>query len=201
MTVTYSQEIVAPIDRVFDLIDDDQKIKLWMDGLEETIYPEGLDREQAVGTTFKQRIREGGRVVEYDGEVTAYDRPHHSTDGGRQWHDVSTPDGPARYGFPIAVDARDPDTAWVAPAISDEQRMAVGQSLCVCRTEDGGQSWRELPQEDCYDLVYRHALDLSGERLAFGSTIGNLFLSDDGGESWAALRHYLPPIYSVRFAV
>lgn len=128
-----------------------------------------------------------------------------STDGGRQWRDVSSPDGPARYGFPIAVDARDPDTAWVVPAISDEQRMAVGQSLCVCRTEDGGQSWRELrrglPQEDCYDLVYRHALDLSGERLAFGSTTGNLFLSDDGGESWAALRHYLPPIYSVRFAV
>lgn len=77
MTITYSQEIQAPIDRVFDLIDDDQKLKLWMDGLEETIYPEGLDREQAVGATFKQRIREGGRVVEYDGEVTAYDRPHH----------------------------------------------------------------------------------------------------------------------------
>jgi hypothetical protein len=48
-----------------------------MDGLEETIYSSPPDSANPVGTKFKQRIREGGRVAEYDGEVTAYDKPHH----------------------------------------------------------------------------------------------------------------------------
>lgn len=53
--------------------------------------------------------------------------------------------------------------AWVIPAISDEIRVTKGAALCVCRTDDGGQTWRYLrqglPQQACYDLVYRHALD------------------------------------------
>ncbi len=74
----------------------------------------------------------------------------------------------------------------------------------MCRTEDGGQSWTGLrsglPQQNCYDVVYRHALDISGGRLAFGTTTGNAFVSDDRGESWQAIGHHFPPIYSVRFA-
>jgi hypothetical protein len=58
-----------------------------------------------------------------------------------------------------------------------------------------------LPQEHAYDLVYRHALDVdeSGNRLAFGSTTGSLWLSEDAGDSWQALSSNLPPIYAVRF--
>ena len=48
-----------------------------MDGLEETSYPDGLDRTRPVGTRFVQRIREGGRVSEYQGIVTAYDPQRH----------------------------------------------------------------------------------------------------------------------------
>jgi hypothetical protein len=44
------------------------------------------------------------------------------------------------------------------------------------------------------------ALDETGERLAFGSTTGGLWLSEDQGESWTCLSHTLPPIYAVRFA-
>jgi len=36
--------------------------------------------------------------------------------------------------------------------------------------------------------------------VAFGSTTGNLYVSDDGGEGWMAVANNLPPIYSVRFA-
>lgn len=127
-----------------------------------------------------------------------------STDGGQNWEDVSQADGPASFGFPIAVDAEDPETAWVVPAVSDEKRVAIEGALCVCRTEDGGQTWTELraglPQQNCYDVVYRHALDVNGGQLAFGSTTGNAFASDDRGESWYAIGHHFPPIYSVRFA-
>lgn len=129
---------------------------------------------------------------------------YRSTDGAATWTEVSEADGPARFGFPIAVDARDPRTAWVVPATSDQERAAWGRGLCVCRSEDGGATWTALrgglPQENSWDVVYRHALDLAGDRLAFGSTTGNAYVSDDRGESWQALGQNLPPIYSVRFA-
>jgi photosystem II stability/assembly factor-like uncharacterized protein len=127
-----------------------------------------------------------------------------SRDGAASWAEVSQEIGPVGFGFPVAVHAQRPETAWVVPGVSDEQRMAVGGSLCVCRTEDGGKSWTELreglPQENAYDVVYRHALDIDGETLAFGSTTGNLYLSEDGGELWKCVGGNLPPIYSVRFA-
>lgn len=128
-----------------------------------------------------------------------------STDGARSWTQLSRKDAPPHFGFPIVTCARHPDTAWVVPAISDETRMAIDGGLHVARTEDGGKSWTALrdglPQEMSFDVVYRHALDLSGDRLAFGSTTGNLYWSNDRGDSWHALGHNLPPVYSVRFAV
>jgi hypothetical protein len=58
-----------------------------------------------------------------------------------------------------------------------------------------------LPQRHAYDLVYRHALDVdeTGDRLAFGSTTGSLWISENAGDSWQALPAHLPPIYAVRF--
>ena len=60
---------------------------------------------------------------------------------------------------------------------------------------------RGLPQENAYDIVFRHALDVDrrGERLAFGSTTGGLWASDDAGDAWQCLSHNLPPIYCLRF--
>jgi len=77
MTITYQLDIEAPIGTVFEQLDDDEKLKLWMDGLEETVYPSGRNRENPLGTKFIQKIREGGRVGEYEGEVVAYKKPTH----------------------------------------------------------------------------------------------------------------------------
>jgi hypothetical protein len=61
--------------------------------------------------------------------------------------------------------------------------------LVVTRTRDGGKSFevlsKGLPQSHAYDVVYRHALalDATGERLAFGSTTGGLWVSEDQGDS------------------
>jgi len=59
-----------------------------------------------------------------------------------------------------------------------------------------------LPQSHAYDLVYRHGLDIdeSGERLAFGSTTGAVWVSEDGGDSWSTISQHLPPVYAVAFA-
>ncbi len=127
-----------------------------------------------------------------------------SVDGGTNWTAVHQTGGPAFFGFAVAVDENNADVAWVVPAASDEQRVAIDRALCVCRTDDGGQTWRAfragLPQENCYDFAFRHGLDVRGNRLALGTTGGGLYVSDDLGETWQAVAAQLPPVYSSRWA-
>jgi len=84
--------------------------------------------------------------------------------------------------------------------------VPVDGAVVVARTRDGGRSFEVLrdglPQRDAYDLVYRHglAVDDSGDRLAMGSTTGNLWVSENGGEGWTQLSAHLPPIACLRFA-
>lgn len=127
-----------------------------------------------------------------------------SSDAGRNFTEV-TDVKPSVFGFAVAVHPHDPDTAWFVPGIKDEKRIPVDGRLVVTRTCDGGRGFgvlnRGLPAEHAYDLVYRHglAVDGTGERLAFGSTTGGLWVSEDGGESWTMVTHTLPPIHAVRF--
>ena len=127
-----------------------------------------------------------------------------STDGSKSWTEI-TKAGPSTFGFAVAVHPAQPDTAWFIPAVKDEQRIPVDGKVVVTRTRDGGKSFdvlsRGLPQQDAYDLVFRHALDIdaTGDRLAFGSTTGGLWISEDQGDSWAAVSEHLPPIDCVRF--
>lgn len=128
-----------------------------------------------------------------------------SIDGAKSWTEVK--DVPVSgFGFACAAHPDDPDTAWFVPAIKDEKRIPVDGKLVVTRTRDGGQSFDVLsdglPQEHAYDIVYRHCLDIdrSGECLAFGTTTGSLFASENQGEKWDCISTHLPPVYSVRFA-
>lgn len=128
-----------------------------------------------------------------------------STDAGATWREL-TAVRPSKFGFAVAAHPTDPDTAWFVPAVKDEKRIPVDGKLVVTRTRDGGQSFdvlrNGLPQRHAYDLVWRHALavDGSGERLAFGSTSGGLWISEDGGDSWTSPEARLPPVSVVRFA-
>jgi hypothetical protein len=127
----------------------------------------------------------------------------YSDNGAQSWSKVSMPDIGVNFGFPIVADEKDGRTAWVVPARADSERMAIDGGLFVARTIDGGQTWESfrngLPQQNAYDIVLRHSLDVSGDRLCFGSTTGNIYISEDRGESWRCLANNLPPIYSVRF--
>jgi uncharacterized protein YndB with AHSA1/START domain len=77
MDVTYSLEINAPIEQAFDCVNDEDKIKQWAQGVEEIIHLEPWNPDRPVGSRFKQKIREGGRLAEYEGEIVAYDKPAH----------------------------------------------------------------------------------------------------------------------------
>jgi photosystem II stability/assembly factor-like uncharacterized protein len=127
-----------------------------------------------------------------------------STDAGATFTEISDVK-PSAFGFPVAVHPKNPDVAWFVPAIKDEKRYPVEGRVVVNHTRDGGKTFetltRGLPQQHAYDLVFRHGLDVdeTGDRLAFGSTTGSLWVSDDGGDSWQTISSNLPPVYAVRF--
>lgn len=127
-----------------------------------------------------------------------------SSDGGRNFCEIKDVK-PANFGFAVAVHPKRPETAWFVPGVKDECRVPVDGKLVVTRTSDGGNSFtslsRGLPEGKSYDLIYRHSLviDDSGERLAMGSTTGNLWTSEDGGDSWQMISATLPPIAQVAF--
>ena len=128
-----------------------------------------------------------------------------SRDGANSWQEAKDAK-PSNFGFAVAVHPQKPDVAWFVPAIKDEQRIPVAGELVVTRTRDGGRTFdvlrENLPQKHAYDLVYRHGLDVdsTGDRLAFGSTTGGLWISEDQGNSWISIPARLPPIHCVRFA-
>lgn len=128
----------------------------------------------------------------------------HSVDGGRKWREIDNAN-PSAFGFAVVMHPEDSQTAWFVPGIKDEFRVACDGALCVMRTRDGGKTFepcrKGLPQEHAYHLVYRHCLDVTGDgrTLAFGSTTGSAWISEDGGDSWERLSADLPPVYCVRF--
>ncbi len=129
-----------------------------------------------------------------------------SSDGGHNFVPIINGQ-PSVFGFGVAVHPHDPKTAWFVPAIKDERRVPVEGKLVVSRTRDGGQTFKMLrnglPQEHAYDIVFRHALaiDSSGDRLAFGSTTGGLWVTENGGDQWHEITAHLPPVHAVTFVV
>jgi hypothetical protein len=127
-----------------------------------------------------------------------------SDDAGRTFRSIEPPK-PSAFGFAVAAHPEKPDTAWFVPAVKDECRVPADGHLVVLRSDDGGASFtafdRGLPSSRSYDLIYRHAFDVdrAGRRLAMGSTTGNLWLSEDGGEAWTPLSAHLPPIAALAF--
>lgn len=126
-----------------------------------------------------------------------------SSNRGQLWNHVPAAQ-PSGFGFAVAAHPKAPGTAWFVPAIKDERRVPVNARLVVSRTKDAGATFDVLGTglpADSYDLIYRHALDVSadGQSLGMGSTTGSLWLSQDAGESWRTVSTHLPPVYAVRF--
>ncbi|MEO4054831.1 SRPBCC family protein [Solibacillus sp. CAU 1738] len=74
MLITSQTEIKAPIEVVFSYLEDNEKQKEWMTGIEETEYLTKFDISNPVGVKFKQRLREGNRIQEYEGQVTEFNK-------------------------------------------------------------------------------------------------------------------------------
>ncbi|MEA2267949.1 MAG: hypothetical protein QOC64_559 [Solirubrobacteraceae bacterium] len=132
---------------------------------------------------------------------------YRSDDAGETWTDIGS-GLPSDFGFPMALDPADPDSAYVIPLTADEDRVTPGGRVRVYETRDAGGSWTArgdgLPAQDAYLTVLRQAFGHAGEgpalELYFGSTTGDVFGSGDAGASWFTVAGHLPPVYSVRAA-
>ena len=129
---------------------------------------------------------------------------YRSDDAGETWIDIA--DGlPSDFGFPLAVDPADPDSAYVIPLTADTDRVTPDARVRVYETRDAGASWMPrgdgLPQEHAYLTILREAFDWRGEgeglELYFGATSGDVFGSGDAGATWGTTASRLPPVLSV----
>ena len=129
---------------------------------------------------------------------------YRSDDAGHTWTDIAA-GLPSDFGFPVALDPADPDSAYVIP-VATEDRVTPGGRVLVWETRDAGASWTShgdgLPQQDAYLQVLRQAFDRAGEaaglELYFGATSGEIFGSADAGSTWFSVASRLPAIASVR---
>jgi photosystem II stability/assembly factor-like uncharacterized protein len=130
---------------------------------------------------------------------------YRSDDAGRSWTDIGA-GLPSDFGFPMALDPADPDSAYVIPLTADMDRVTPDGRVRVYETRDAGASWTPrgdgLPARDAYLTVLRQAFDRAGAgaalELYFGATSGDVFGSADAGATWFTAATHLPPVYSVR---
>jgi hypothetical protein len=129
---------------------------------------------------------------------------YRSDDAGRTWTSIAA-GLPSDFGFPLAVDPADPDSAYVIPLVADTDRVTPEGRVRVYETRDAGATWTPrgdgLPDRDAYLTVLRGAFAATGAgealELYFGATSGALFGSGDAGRSWFEVASRLPPVHAV----
>jgi photosystem II stability/assembly factor-like uncharacterized protein len=131
---------------------------------------------------------------------------HRSDDGGHSWTEI-TEGLPSEFGFAAATHPHDRDTFYVIPLDQGHGRTMPDGHAAVWRTRDAGSSWQRLdkglPQQDAHVGVLREAMAIDGDDspgLYFGTSTGQVFASNDEGDSWTQIADFLPPISSVEVA-
>ena len=123
----------------------------------------------------------------------------------RSWNDIAA-GLPSDFGFPLALDPADADSAYVIPLVADIDRVTPDGPRARVRDarrrrDAGRRAATACPSEDAYLTVLRGAMDQLGEgaslELYFGATSGDVFGSGDAGATWFDVAAHLPPVYSV----
>jgi photosystem II stability/assembly factor-like uncharacterized protein len=138
----------------------------------------------------------GTLFMQYHGGV------YRSDDAADSWQAIET-GLPGNFGFPMVAT---PDgSLFVIPLEADERRHVPAGKLRVFRSRDGS-TWQPagdagLPTDPQYVGVLRDAMAADRRDPAgvyFGTSMGELFHSRDGGDSWAQLPGQFPRITTVK---
>jgi photosystem II stability/assembly factor-like uncharacterized protein len=124
---------------------------------------------------------------------------YRSDNRGDDWIRLDGNGLPSDFGFPLALDAENPDVAYVIPEESAENRVTSDGRIGVYRTTDAGESW-ELWSDGLPDRgwasVMREGLSYDDAGVYFGTQSGVVWsASRDGG--WTEAARDLPPVLSV----
>ncbi len=130
-----------------------------------------------------------------------------SLNGGDDWIDMRN-NLPSEFGFPIAMDINHPDTLYTA-VMHGEGRYNINNQFTIYRSDNAGDHWVELTEglpggEGVRIGVLRHGLatdsyDPCG--VYAGTNTGQLFASNNRGDSWQQIATFLPRIHSVTATV
>jgi len=127
---------------------------------------------------------------------------YRSDDAGDHWRRIES-GLPGNFGFPMAISAD--GALYVVPLESNEKRFAEDGRLRVYRSRDGGESWAPTAEAlidgpefvgVLRDAMAADSLDPAG--IYLGTTIGEVFVSADGGDRWERLPARLPRITTVK---
>lgn len=125
-----------------------------------------------------------------------------SLDGADSWERADA-GLPSRFGFALHVSAQ--GDVYTVPLESQTERHVKGGRLQVYRSTNTAERWEPLsgglPTHPYYAGVLRDGLDtddLDPNGIYFGTTAGEVFLSNDCGESWTQLPQTFARITVVR---
>lgn len=127
-----------------------------------------------------------------------------SDDSGDRWTEISAGLPESEFGFVVLSHPERGDTLWVIPIRAETMLPADGR-LRVWKSEDAGGTWTANAQglpDDYYAVVLRDAAHVipygDDVAIAFGTRNGSVFVSFDGGESFAQVASDLPDVLSLR---
>lgn len=127
-----------------------------------------------------------------------------SDDAGDNWKPIDA-DLPAKFGFALAVTPG--GQILVIPLESDGNRVFADGKTRVYRSDNAGDSWKELaselPSDPVYAGVLRDAMCIDGTPggVYFGTTNGDVFATANAGDSWQRMPGQLPRVRVVRAGV
>ena len=120
---------------------------------------------------------------------------YRSQDGGERWTDISPSDS-LRHGFAITLVENGSQALYVVPAfqnICKEHNSCVRGELAAYRNKSGGSKWEKLSKglpKKIHSCVLRDSMTadpLQPAGLYFGTTTGEVYGSNNGGDTWSSL--------------
>ena len=125
---------------------------------------------------------------------------YRSDDRGESWERLDGNGLPSGFGFPIALDPADPDTAYVVPEEGSDNRVTCHGRLSVYRTRDAGSSWQLVADglpDPAWATVLREGLASDERGVYLGTQSGSVFVLPEHGDEWVEAASQLPPVLSV----
>ncbi len=127
---------------------------------------------------------------------------YHSADRGGTWEVMPLPEDRIRYPDALVILPRQPEVMFTAGAALSPGRgwNSTGEANpAIARTRDAGRTWQYLAgglPERLRGNIEGMTMNVypGGFQLVAGSTDGDVFYSEDEGETWSTIARDLPPV-------